>query len=106
MRILHISTFLQGGAGRAITDLALAQHALGHEVSVAVDARGELGYDNYPEYLGRLELAGLQVHRLDSTFKRDLTKNLAAVQDLLSSGAVENLDLVHAHAAIPSFVAR
>ena len=38
MRILHLATFLQGGAGRVITDLALAQHAAGHQVRVVASA--------------------------------------------------------------------
>ena len=42
MRILHITTFLQGGAGRNITDLAIAQSHAGHDVLVATDAGGVL----------------------------------------------------------------
>jgi L-malate glycosyltransferase len=106
MRLLHLSTFLQGGAGRAITDLALAQHAAGHIVSVAIEDQEEPGYQSYPEYLERLETAGIPVHRVHSTFKRDLSRNLAAVEQLRTLPEMASLHLVHAHAAVPSLVAR
>ena len=106
MRILHLSTFLQGGAGRAITDLALEQQAAGHDVLVAVDACDEPGYQSYGEYLTRLEDAGIAVHRIHSTFKRDLARNLNAVQELREVPHVDRLDLVHAHAAVPSMIGR
>jgi L-malate glycosyltransferase len=106
MRILHLSTFLQGGAGRAITDLAIAQQTAGHHVAMAVDGGGEPGYGNYAEYLARLEHAGIAIHRLDSTFKRDLARNLTAVEHLGRLCDVGRLDLVHTHAAVPSMIGR
>ncbi len=105
MRILHLTTFLQGGAGRAITELALAQQAAGYDVRVAVDSGGEPGYQNYKEYLERLAAAGVPVAMLTSTFKRDLARNIDAVAQLRSLVDVNGLDLVHAHAAIPTMVA-
>jgi glycosyltransferase involved in cell wall biosynthesis len=106
MRILHLTTFLQGGAGRAITDLALAQAAAGHHVVVAVDSGGQPGYQTYREYLERLTAAGIAVHAVESTFTRDVTKNLAAVTTLGAIRGIERLDLVHAHAAVPAMIAR
>jgi L-malate glycosyltransferase len=106
MRLLHLSTFLQGGAGRAITDLALAQHAAGHIVSVAIEDQDEPGYQSYTEYLERLQNAGIPVHRVHSTFKRDLAQNLAAVEQLRALPEISSLHLVHAHAAVPSLVGR
>ena len=106
MRILHLSTFLQGGAGRAITDLALEQQASGHDVLVAVDACDEPGYQSYDEYLVRLEAAGVAVHRIHSTFKRDLVRNLNALQALRAIPDVDRLDVVHAHATVPSMIGR
>jgi glycosyltransferase involved in cell wall biosynthesis len=106
MRILHLTTFLQGGAGRAITDLALAQASTGHHVTVAVDSGAEPGYQTYREYLARLTAAGIPVHAVESTFKRDVTKNLAAVTALRTARGIERVDLVHAHAAVPAMIAR
>ena len=106
MRILHLSTFLQGGAGRAITELAVAQKAHGLDVLVAIDAREEAGYESYREYLDRLDASGIAVLRVRSTFKRDLGQNLGAVAALRSAAAVGRLDLIHAHAAIPSLIGR
>lgn len=106
MRILHITTFLQGGAGRAIVSLALAQQRMGHGVVVVGDAGGAPGYGNYPEYTTSLAGAGIPFHTVTSTFKRDATltaQAAAQVRDLLQPGGV---DLVHAHAAIPGLVAR
>jgi glycosyltransferase involved in cell wall biosynthesis len=106
MRILHLTTFLQGGAGRAITELALAQREAGHCVAVAIDEHHEPGYESYAEYLARLESGGVRLHRIHSTFKRDLAKNLSAVRTLRSLPEMTSVDLVHAHAAVPSFIGR
>ena len=106
MRILHITTFLQGGAGRAIVSLALAQQRAGHGVLVVGDAGGEPGYGNYPEHTATLAAAGIPFHLVTSTFKRDAALNAQAaahVRDLQPAGGV---DLVHAHAAVPGLVAR
>ena len=54
MRVLHITTFLQGGAGRVITSLARAQKRSGHDVRVVADAGGEPGYESYAEYIDAL----------------------------------------------------
>ena len=106
MRILHITTFLQGGAGRAIVSLAVAQQRAGHGVVVVGDAGGEPGYGNYPEHMAALAAADIPCHLVTSTFKRDAALNAQAaaqVRDLLQAGGV---DLVHAHAAVPGLVAR
>ncbi len=58
-RVLHITTFLQGGAGRNITDLALAQHRGGYDVLVVADAGGVAGYSSYAEYVSELDAAGV-----------------------------------------------
>lgn len=106
MRILHITTFLQGGAGRNIADLALAQRHAGHDVQVASDAGGEPGYASYPEYLDELTAAGIPVPRLTSTFKRDATLNTRAALELRTACAGWRPDVVHAHATTPAVVAR
>jgi glycosyltransferase involved in cell wall biosynthesis len=106
MRILHLTTFLQGGAGRNITDLALPQRRAGHDVRVAADAGGEPGYASYPEYLDELAAAGVPVLRLTSTFKRDAALNTRAALELREACASWRPDVAHAHATTPAVVAR
>jgi L-malate glycosyltransferase len=106
MRILHLTTFLQGGAGRNITDLALAQRRGGHDVRVAADAGGEPGYASYPEYLDELAAAGVPLLRLTSTFKRDAALNTRAALELREACAGWRPDVAHAHATTPVVVAR
>src|SRR5215510_12876913 len=47
MKILHLATFLQGGAGRVIADLAAAQRAAGNDVTVVASRTGAPGFGNY-----------------------------------------------------------
>lgn len=105
-RVLHITTFLQGGAGRNITDLALAQHRAGYDVLVVADAGGEAGYASYPEYISELQAAGVPFVQLTSTFKREVALNTRAAEDLRRLTAGWRPHLVHAHATTPAVVAR
>lgn len=102
--VLHITTFLQGGAGRAIVDLALGQQASGRRVAVATSRTAVAGFENYPEYVSRLEDAGVPVIQADSAFSRDLTHNLAMVHAIRESLDGEAIGVVHAHAATPALV--
>lgn len=122
--ILHLTTFLQGGAGRAITDLASAQHAAGHRVTVVTSAHGVAGFENYPEYLERLTSAGVPLYQFDSLFTRDLALNLQVVESLRKYVAPREgapyardgvgrpftgrhtIDVIHAHAAVPALIGR
>jgi glycosyltransferase involved in cell wall biosynthesis len=106
MRLLHVTTFLQGGAGQIITRLAIAQHRRGHDVRVVTDAGGESGYASYPEYLDALNEAGVPAFRVKSTFKRDAFLNASAAQSLYRLCAGWPPDVVHVHAATPSVVVR
>ena len=112
--ILHLTTFLQGGAGRAIVDLACAQHEAGHRVTVVTSLTGHGEFGNYPDYLERLRAADVPLHTCDSLFVRDLSLNLRVVELLarMNPGLVFDDDgtetsrgfVVHAHAAIPAFI--
>ena len=104
--ILHLTTYLQGGAGRAITDLACAQRAAGHRVTVVTSqtATGEFG--NYPEYLAHLRDSGVTLHTYDSLFARDLGFNMRVVDSLCRVLDATAVDLIHAHAAVPAFIGR
>src|SRR5688572_3070981 len=109
--IVHLTTFLQGGAGRAITDLAIAQQARGWEVLVVSSTTGEGAYGNYPHYIERLLIQGVPVLLEDSLFKRDAALNQRVLDRLLSVRNPETVDIIHAHAATAArigfeFVAR
>jgi glycosyltransferase involved in cell wall biosynthesis len=104
--ILHLTTFLQGGAGRAITDLACAQRERGHRVQVVTTRTDQGAFCNYPEYLRRLESSGVGLHLCDSLFTRDERLH-APVLDLLRQTFDPNaIDIVHAHAAVPASIGR
>ena len=106
MRILHVSTFLQGGAGRIITALALAQRRAGHDVIVVADSGQQPGYESYREYITSLRAAGVRFQTVTSTFRRDVALNVRAVQELTALLGDQPVDIAHTHAAIPTLVAR
>lgn len=105
VRILHLTTFVQGGAGLAITELALAQVQTGHDVTVVTSRSGAPGYGNYPDYLDRLEAGGVTVACIDSLFDRgpsahrDVSRFLDSQLDCCGSPIV-----IHAHAALPAAI--
>ena len=105
MKILHVSTFLQGGAGRIIAALAVAQQRAGHHVMVVADAGGEPGYESYPEYVAQLADAGVAFHTVRSTFTRDLSLNVQAARQVRGLVGHDQVDVAHTHAAIPTLVA-
>ena len=84
MRILHLATFLQGGAGRVVVDLVTAQRDAGHDVSVVISNTGvdAPGCANNESYLAELARAGVGVQRVDSMFSRDQGENMAVVRAL------------------------
>jgi L-malate glycosyltransferase len=102
LSIVHLTTYLQGGAGRAITDLACAQGAAGHRVLVMSSATGVPGYGNYPHYLERLRRAGVEVILEDSLFTREASLNLRALVRLRVVRPSGCVDVVHAHAGTPA----
>jgi glycosyltransferase involved in cell wall biosynthesis len=113
--VLHLTTFLQGGAGRAVVDLALAQRERGHRVTVVTSLTPQGEFGNYAEYLDRLRAAGITLHLVDSLFTRDLAFNMRVVDRLrdmrpdVVGGRATRAEpglLIHAHAAVPAFIGR
>jgi glycosyltransferase involved in cell wall biosynthesis len=104
--IAHLTTFLQGGAGRAIVDLARAQRDAGHDVVVLTSDRGQPGYGNYPHYLDQLRDAGVPLLVEDSLFTRDQALNRRALARLRAERPRGTLEVVHAHAGTPARIAR
>jgi glycosyltransferase involved in cell wall biosynthesis len=105
MRILHLATFLQGGSGRVIVDLATEQHRAGHDVRVVTSATGVPGYRNCQGYLDELVTSGVPVRAIDSLFQRQHAANLAVVRALNDwYQAGREPDVIHGHAAVPAMI--
>lgn len=104
MRILLITTFLQGGAGRVIYELAVGLKQAGHFAAIVATEVGEDDYGNYDEYLVGLRERGIPLHLVDSTFKRDVYRNVAVAAIVRRLILEDGIDLLHTHAAVPSLV--
>ena len=105
MNILHISTFLQGGAGKVIVDLSVKEKRRGNNIRVVCTPESVGNYSNYPVYIEKLKEEKIPVHYLESTFKRDL-KNITSAADQLTLIIQEfEIDIIHSHAGIPSLIA-
>jgi glycosyltransferase involved in cell wall biosynthesis len=122
MKILHLTTFLQNGAGRIIVELAREQQRLGHEVTVVASRRGVSDHGNDEEYLDTLSSLDMPAHLVGSTFERSQRQTVEAVgaiDKLLSAGSTggqshsvsgdrphgHEPDVIHTHAAVPSLIA-
>ncbi len=104
MNIIHITTFLQGGAGRIIKEIAEYQKTRGHNVVIVTNLTEEIGYCNYYEYLNELQNLKIPCLKVDSTFKRNMYLNLKVVEKVRNILMKENIDIIHAHAAVPAMV--
>jgi glycosyltransferase involved in cell wall biosynthesis len=108
MKIVHIATFLQGGAGRVIVDLIAAQQRQQHDVALvaSLTSASEPGYGHYDAYLDELRAMGVPMMLVDSTFSREPSANLAVVRALDDAWPRgEEPQVLHAHAGVPSLVA-
>lgn len=107
MRILHLTTFLQGGAGLAITSLATAQARRGHEVAVLTSRTGAPGYGNYAPFFDALRAARVRTVAVDSLFDRRPEAHAPVARCLDDElGGAGAFDLLHAHAAVPAALAQ
>jgi glycosyltransferase involved in cell wall biosynthesis len=104
MNILHITTYLQGGAGKVIVALAKNQTKQGNKVFVITSKTDEEAYCNYKQYLKDLKEANVKVLEVDSTFKRDIYLNMKVIEKLHRVLEAEEVDIIHSHAAIPSLI--
>ena len=103
--VVHLATFLHGGQGRAIADLACAQRAAGDRVLVVTSATGPAGFENHPQHVNRLESAGVPVRTEDSFFERAPARNEQVVAGLRQLRNAGGIDVLHAHAAVPTAIA-
>jgi glycosyltransferase involved in cell wall biosynthesis len=100
--VVHLTTYLQGGAGRAVVDLACAQHVAGWRVLVVTSKTARGGFGNYPQYLTQLEAAGVPCWIEDSLFQRDPTANQRVLTRLARAWSPGPATVVHAHAGTPA----
>ncbi|WP_017752684.1 glycosyltransferase [Clostridium tyrobutyricum] len=105
MNILHITTYLQGGAGRIIENIAYCQKIQKDNVFVVTTKSEELGYCNYKEYTDFLKTNCIDCLKVDSTFKRDTYLNINAVYEVKKIIINNDIDIIHTHAAVPSMIA-
>lgn len=104
MNILYITTYLQGGAGKVITSLAESQFRKGNNVFVVTSKNDLIGYCNYEYYINELVSLGIKVIKIDSLFKRDIFLNMKVVKELRKLLLEEDIEIIHAHAAIPALI--
>ncbi len=103
--IVHLSTYLQGGAGRIISDLITLQADAGHEVACVINQTEYEGYQSYAEYKASIA-SRATLYSVDNWFKRDMAGILDAA--LLLKQILEPVPhcIVHSHAAVPAFAAQ
>lgn len=104
MNIVHVTTYLQGGAGKVICDLAIAQKKLRNNVWVITSDENLNNYCNYDNYLRTLEKNQVKVIAIDSSFKREYFSNFKVIEILKNILKDEDIDIIHTHAAIPSMI--
>jgi L-malate glycosyltransferase len=105
INILHITTFVQGGAGRILYELASYQKRDNDNVFVITSATEEPGYNNYSEYIEKFQNEHIFVFKIDSTFKREIALNVHVAEKLRNIINENAINIIHAHAAIPALVA-
>jgi glycosyltransferase involved in cell wall biosynthesis len=104
--ILHMTTFLQGGAGLVLKNLAIHQRKMGHQVTVVASKTSYDGYCNYPDFVDALQSESVEVHLVDSLFKRDQELNRNVEVYLSDIFDRYSFDLIHTHSANPSRIAK
>ncbi|MGE0813478.1 MAG: glycosyltransferase family 4 protein [Vicinamibacterales bacterium] len=106
MRILHLTGFLTGTAGHAVTDLAIGQKRAGHHVSVVTSSSAANGLANQAGLLSTLASHGIDVHAVDSLAARQTGPNADVVQFIHERlGTASAFDVLHTHGTVPSVIA-
>lgn len=102
---MHLTTFLQGGAGKVVLDLAKRSKAKGVLATVGYTKKSVNGYCNYPSHLESLNEAKIKQLELPSSFDRNPSKISETAKLLLERFQKNPPDLIHCHAANPSRIA-
>jgi len=104
-KIMHISTFLQGGAGKIICELAEDQAQRSNTVTCITNRTSYSNYFNYPAYETRLANIGVKLIKINELFKRKSSGITQASKLVAEQLLHSDYNLIHCHSAIPSLVA-
>lgn len=102
--IFHLSTYLQGGAGRVICDLIRWQQKLEKKITCVINHKEYSGYQNYKEHVSELKSLGVLYH-VDDWFKREQEGLSKTAKELSRIVQERPCDLIHCHASVPAYVA-
>jgi glycosyltransferase involved in cell wall biosynthesis len=106
VRILHLMTFVNGAAGRAVVELAAGQKRTGHHVTVVTSKTAAGGVMNHPVLMRQLGDGGVFVHAVDSLASRQTGPNADVVQFIHDHlGTAAAFDVLHTHGTVPSVIA-
>ena len=106
MRILHLTSFIHGAAGRAAAELAIGQRRTGHHVTLVTSKTAVNSLGNHAGLLARLMLGGVAVHLVDSLAARQTAPNADVVQFIHEQlGTAAAFDVLHTHGTVPSVIA-
>jgi glycosyltransferase involved in cell wall biosynthesis len=105
VKILHMASWLEGGAGTIVPELVSLQRAAGHDVVVVLaNVRGSLMRHRLSA-LERLRATGARVLFIEDMWKRQLAQNLKALTRIRKElGRIDSFDVIHSHAALPSVI--
>ncbi len=101
-RVLHVIPMLWSGAGRVVSQLAIAQQA-GWEVAI-VTSGASRGERDWPAYRRAIRRAGIPHHAIDF-FDRTPEVFWASVETLTALVDRWQPDVVHTHAGVPASAA-
>jgi len=104
-KILHLTTYLQGGAGKVVLDLAKRSKAKGGVATVGYTKKSVKGYCNYPKHIDSLKKEQINQIELPTTFDRNPLMISDSAKLLLERFQKKPPDLIHCHAANPSRIA-
>ena len=104
-KILHLTTYLQGGAGKVVLDLAKRSKAKGGVATVGYTKKSVKGYCNYPKHIDSLKKEQINQIELPTTFDRNPLTISDSAKLLLERFQKKPPDLIHCHAANPSRIA-
>jgi glycosyltransferase involved in cell wall biosynthesis len=106
VRILHLTGFVTGASGRAVTELAIGQKRAGHHVAVVTSKQPSVGLSNDETLVGALHAAAIDVHAVDSLATRQTGPNADVVQFIHERlGTAAAFDVLHTHGTVPSVIA-